>query len=156
MLHWVASFRFLDIHVWAKDVAFYENFARVINWCFNASVGVHRFSGLRFRHLSSRSTNWLNSFISPSSMPFTFAINRVLRSRVGFVKFKTRTTSWREPHVSFSNQTLGKGGWYKRNKIPCRKADPSQHCESSVSHQNANQQTGLFEVSYGWIFLCTP
>lgn len=155
MLHWVASFRYLDIHAWAKRVALYENLARVINWCFNASVGVHRFSGLRFRHLSRRSTNWLNSFISLSSMPFTFAINRVLRSRVGFVKFKTRTTSWREPHVSFSNQIL-RVRLEQEKKIPCRKVDPSQHCGSSVSHQNANQQTGLSEVSYGWIFLCTP
>ena len=71
-----------------------HTFPRKMNGCFNASAGVHLLSGFKLKHLSSKSTNRFNSFISTSSIPFMLANNLVLMSRVGLVRFKMRTTSF--------------------------------------------------------------
>lgn len=79
---------------------------RAINGCLNASAGVHRFSGLRLRHRSNRSTNSASSFASPSVIPLAFLpISLVLRSRVGFLKSRTFVT--RRP-VTLSSSVLWK------------------------------------------------
>lgn len=66
----------------------------MMNGCLNASLAVHLFSGFRFRQRSSRSMNRLRSLASASPIPLP-AVPRtlLLRSRVGFVNGKMRTTS---------------------------------------------------------------
>lgn len=74
--------------------------------CLSASDGVHRFSGLRLRHRSSKSTNNANSLVSASDIPLApLPISRVLRSRVGFLKSITRVLS--RP-VTWSSSVLWK------------------------------------------------
>lgn len=72
-----------------------DHLLRIMKGCLSASAGVHLFSGLRFKHRSSRSTNMFSSFNSVvnSFMPFELVRSLVLRSRVGFVKLKIRITS---------------------------------------------------------------
>lgn len=64
-----------------------------MNGCLSASVGVHLFSGFRFKHFSNKSTNRFNSFISASAAVVE-AITLVLISRVGFVIFRVLITSY--------------------------------------------------------------
>ena len=66
---------------------------RMMNGCFNASLAVHLFSGLRFKQRSKRSRKRLSSLLSESLMPFVFAPSLVRRSRVGLAKGRMRTTS---------------------------------------------------------------
>ena len=72
---------------------FYHFDVLMMKGCFNASFGVHRFSGFKFKQRSRRSTNRFRSLTSASPMPLTFAISLVFRSLIGFTKFKIRTVS---------------------------------------------------------------
>lgn len=80
-----------------------------MNGCRNASAGVHRLSEFMERQRSSRSTKAFNSLISPSFMPFTLAINLVLRSRVGLEKLMIRTTSFCKGQLSDCRTYQGSG-----------------------------------------------
>ena|SRR6266536_1520022 len=61
--------------------------------CFNASAGVHLFSGLSAKHLSSKSANRDNSFVSASVRPFDADMRRVRRSRDGLAKARVLMVS---------------------------------------------------------------
>ena len=63
-----------------------------MNGCFSASSGVHLRSGFRFKHRSSKSTNKFSSF-SSVSVPEAADTSLDFSSRVGLVKFSSRTTS---------------------------------------------------------------
>ena len=82
-----------------------------MNGCFNASTGVHLFSGFKLRHRSNRSTKRFSSLLSTSSIvPFALASNLVLRSRVGLVRLRIRVMSYNSTIISaimpkFNKQT---------------------------------------------------
>lgn len=58
---------------------------REMNGCFNASWGVHRFSGLSMRQRSSKSAKRASSLVSASVKPLLADIRRVRRSRDWYV-----------------------------------------------------------------------
>lgn len=57
--------------------------ARRKKGCFSASEGVILLSGFNAKQRSSKSMNWLRSFVSESFMPPDAAVRRARRSRVG-------------------------------------------------------------------------
>lgn len=61
--------------------------------CFNASAGVHRFSGFKAKQRSRRSAKRLSSFISTSVIPLEAPNNLVRRSRVGLARVKVLIVS---------------------------------------------------------------
>jgi hypothetical protein len=67
-----------------------------MNGCFNASLGVIRFSGLSAKHRSSRSVNKANSLVSISLRPFAADKRRDRMSRDGLEKARVLMVSCRE------------------------------------------------------------
>lgn len=91
--------------------------------CFNASEGVHLFSGFKARHLSIRSMKRLSSLVSTSVSPLDADTNLVRRSRVGFVIGSIFTTSWSTKSVDvhvYETRKLGEMHLLNCTEMPGR------------------------------------
>lgn len=148
-----------------RQLWFFYFVKRVMKGCFNASTGVHLFSGFKFKHRSNKSTKRLSSLVSTSSIAVPFALassNLVLRSRVGLVRLRIRTTSY--SFILFSVFTIVKqatskawastihalrfkthttGRRKKRTNLPCLIDGLFLHFESSTNRQSVGLRIGL-------------
>ena len=81
--------------IWSLNVFTWHDYRPVFTkkGCFNASAGVHLFSGFNVRQRSNRSINKASSLFSASVSPFETDMRRVLRSREGFANVKVLTIS---------------------------------------------------------------
>jgi hypothetical protein len=117
----------------------------VTNGCIRASRTVNRFSGLRFRHLSNRSTNACNKRISSSGIFGVFDRRRVLKSLVALVMSIGLITSCNH------RRSIGKCNRQQTNSqinaLPCYWFCPSHDTGSWDHDQNAGLQTVPSEAS---------